>query len=90
MIILRLELIFGKINWDFTFFSVHLREPLPTPLKDLDVHGTEGGQSLWATGYVEFPEVCPEETFVRVQDWSVFLRTKALDEECHVGVRGSE
>lgn len=56
-----------------------MREPLPTAVEDVDVHGFEGGEPLWTAGYVEFLEVCAEEALVRVQDRSVLLWTAATD-----------
>lgn len=67
-----------------------MREPLPAAVKDLDVHGAEGGESLWPAGYVELPKVCAEEALVRLEDRSVLLRTPAADQERHVGLRGGE
>lgn len=43
---------------------VHLRKSLPKIIENVYVHRSESGQSFRTSGYVEFLEIRPEETFI--------------------------
>lgn len=44
------------------YHAVHLREPLPATVKDVNVHRIEGGEPLRKARHVLLPQVCSEET----------------------------